>query len=358
MTTTDELLVRTFLPLLPWLLQKTGGAPTIAIAHATAQSLIPPPNNVRQQIIDLFGAFSHPAMRSASYRRKVRRRVMHHIDRHKRLRQVKQSVERIMAEIFGKSWWEKVSPADLSRIRKDVETEKEIKEHYAQLEETDDLLQAYPFISPSQKHEVVALLFEFALTGQSHVKPRVKFSSLAAAFGFDSDYLQSLSAEAFVQVTFSRLMQIYGIGRDAPDEVALTRILRLMVKTHLPPEQEHQTTPEALKKATEAGLIHRGLVVKDKETGEVVHEYVEDPRATCLIREVEDEDEARGKFDRIVSHVKLSPAERLVLQGMRQQLKGEELAEWAAAQEGGPRKASVPVLASKVMDKLRRAAKT
>ena len=132
------------------------------------------------------------------------------------------------------------------------------------------------------------------------------------------------------------------------------RLLKWLVKTHLPPGKEPEPTPEARAKAIEAGLIYRGVEVRDDETGEVVGVEVEDPTATRFIRQAEVKDE----LERIVSRTELSPGERLILMGMRKGREGEELAEWAEAQGKGVSRASVPVLESRVRAKLRAAAKT
>ena len=53
----------------------------------------------------------------------------------------------------------------------------------------------------------------------------------------------------------------------------------MLVKLYLPAEGEPNTTPEALNKAIQAGLIHKPIVTKDNETGEVVGMDIEDTNA-------------------------------------------------------------------------------
>ena len=81
----------------------------------------------------------------------------------------------------------------------------------------------------------------------------------------------------------------------------------------------------------------------------------DDPTSTRFIAQVEHTDE----LDRLISRVKLSPAERIVLAGRRKGLEGEALIYYVGKhpQGGGISRASIPVLASKALSKLRAAAK-
>jgi len=316
---------------------------------------MPPPPFLQRTIVEELAFLSHPALNSACHRRRLRCWVMHRMERH--YQQIWPVTRSIMADTMAK-WQQEGYHLDTSRIRKfaevEAEIEKETNEHYAHLEDSNDLLQAFPFISPFRKHDMVALLFEFALTGGSQNKPKIRRNSgIWAALGFSPDELDSLPPEGAVRVIVSRLFKLLGIS-EAPDELAFARMVRWLMKTHLPREQEPETTPEAMSKAIAAGLIHRGYEVRDKDTGEVDETVVEDPAATRFIREVEERDE----LDRLVCRVELSPGERLVLMGILEGMEGEALAEWVEGQGAGVSRASVPVLKSRLVSRLREAGKS
>jgi hypothetical protein len=200
---------------------------------------------------------------------------------------------------------------------------------------------------------VVVLLLEFALAGESQYKSNIRRNSgLWAALGLNPNGLSGLTPEGVAEIMLRRFMRIFGLDGGPPEEKTQSNLLRWVIKSHLPRDTEPGTSPEAITKAVKAGLIYQGHEVKDDETGELVETEVEDPGAERFVMEVERRDE----LDRLVARVRLSPGERLVLQGMRLGLKGEDLAAWVVEQRQGLRRVSVPVLASKLMSKLKKAA--
>jgi len=242
-----------------------------------------------------------------------------------------------------------------TRIRKLWDIEAETNDYYARLAESHDSAEVLARIGQETAPDTGNLLWEFALYGEGGSKPRLRRSSAVwTALGLDPRQLQGMTPEDGLWVCLSRFQALFGLGGKPPEEFNLLRLLRWVIETHLPPEQQPETTSEAQSKAIEAGLIHRGLEVKDRETGEVVEVEVEDRGATRFIHQAE----ARDELDRIVSRLELSPGERLVFMGIRKGLEGKQLTDWVEARGEGLSRTLVPVLARRVMSKLKVAAKT
>ena len=344
----DALLIRTFLPLIPWFIIKVGGFP-VSSHGAVSQCFVPPPSNVSRELARGFSPFSSDALRSPSYRREVRRLAM------RRLAPVCEEIRPWSQALLAELLPERERQYDPSCIRKLVETEAEIKDWFDQaaLELVRTLPEDSPLIFESRRQDELTLLLELALTGQASGRPKVirRDSAIWSILGIDPNEFQSLSPQEGASLAIRQFFGILGIGAEGPDETRLKKLKAWMLERHLPPEEPTETTGHALREATRAGLVHPVRTTCDKRTGEPIGEVEVDDGCDSarFIRQVEDSDE----LDRIVSRAKLSPGEQLVLMGMRNGFKGEELQKWVEARGQGIKSSSVPVLATRVRSKLR-----
>ena len=345
--------VKTVLPLQSWTLQKALG-PVLKPSEwrAVALSFLPPPDSIVNVIMREITPLDSTALLSASARRRFRNRVKRYIEGQLCGSRMASSMRgyllayRQKLEAAGYT-------ADFARVRKLRDIEAETNLYYTQLAQSHDLAETLG-VDQEKEHDITTLLWEFALYGEGGCKPKLRWNSVPySVLGIDPEQLNSLPAEDAPPLFLSHLLALLGMGDDPPDERKLLRLLKWVVRTHIPANHEPQTTPRAITNALSMGLVHRAYEVKDKETGEIEVE-IEDSDATRFIRETEVKDE----LDRIVSRAKLSPGERLVLTGMRRGLNSKELAEWAKDHGVPITGSSVNVLASRVKAKLRAADKT
>lgn len=345
--------VKTFLPLLTWTQQKALG-PVFKPNEwrAVALSLLPPSNSIVNVIMRESTSLNSAALLSASARRRFRNREKRHIEDQLRGNRMASSMCGYLL-----AWRQKLEAdgyiADFARIRKLRDIEAETNLYYTQLAQSRDWAETLG-VDQDREHDVTTLLWEFALYGEGGCKPKLRRNSVPYnVLSIDPEQLNSLPAEDVPPLCLSRLQALLGMDGEPPDKRKLLQLLKWVVATHIPADHEPQTTPEAIANAVSRGLVHRGYEVKDKETGEIEVE-IEDSDATRFIRETEVKDE----LDRIVSRVKFSPGERLVLTGIRRGLKGKGLAEWVKGRGMAIAGSSVGVLSSRVMAKLKAAAKT
>lgn len=286
--TTDRI-VDTVVPLLLWLMKKTLG-PCFKRDEwrAVALSLVPPPDNVVNSIRREIGYLETPALLAPSYRRWLRNCYKRYI-RHQ-FRDNGMVLQRIRQYFIQ---WRQALEAtghafDPTRIEKLSDIEAEMTDYYAHGCAQKDLSNMLGLLDEERVHDATTLAWEFAFYGGGGSKPKLRRNSaLWKALGLDPEQLENMSdADGFI-LFISRFMALLGLAGQPPDEPNLRRLLQWVVRTHLPPEEEPTTTPEARSKAIEAGLIHKGIVTRDKETGEVAGIDVEDPNATDFMRKVE-----------------------------------------------------------------------
>lgn len=346
--------LKTVLPLTTWTLQKIFG-PFFepSVWRAISLSLVPPPDFLENVIMRDTGDVDIKRFLSPSERRRVRKRFMRDLGH-----EVNNDPVFVQMREYLLSWRQKMEAAgytaDTNGIRKLRDVYAETNEYYSKLAQSHDLLEVLPSLTPDQEQETIGLLWEYAVYGECGVKPTIRRDSpLWKVFNIDPEQLQSMSPGDAVITFLSRIQALAVLSGEPPDESRMLRLMKWMVRTHLPDEGETRTTPHAMSRAIEAGLIREANVIRDKDTGEIEKIEVPDLEASRFVDQVE----ARDELERIVSCADLSPGERVVLDGMRQGLKGEPLAEWVEAQGAGVRRASVTVLASRVLSKLRAAAK-
>jgi hypothetical protein len=346
--------LKTVLPLTTWTLQKIFGPFFEPSAwRAVALSLVPPPDSLENLMMRETQDADIRRFLSPSERRRFRKQFKRDLGH-----EFSNGPVFVQMREHALSWRQKMEAAgytaDPSRIRKLRDVYAETNEYYTELAQSHDLLEVLPSLTPDQEQEAIGLLWEYAVYGECGVKPTIRRDSpLWKVLNIDPVQLESMPPVDAIFTLWSRFETLVGLSGDQPDESRMLRLLKWMVQTHLPAEEEPETTPHAKSRAIEAGLVYKAHAIRDKDTGEIEETDVLDPEASRFADRVEVKDE----LDRIVSCADLSPGEHLVLDGMRKGLQGEPLAEWVEAQGAGVRSASVPVLASRVLSKLKAAAK-
>jgi hypothetical protein len=284
MNATDPL-VRTFLPLYTWMLQKIFGPVLERDAwKEVAQSVVPPPKYMVDLITREFADMDSPALLSAVARRRFRKQKQY--DQRGQLRNNSMvSVVREYCLDLREKMEAKGFRGAPGRIRKWKDLEAETNDYYSRLAEHPELPESLGPISSDKAREIVALLWELAVYGRykSDTKPKITRSSMIfKALGIDSDKLMAMNEmndKDGLLMCLSLFEAPLGLRGQPPEENKLLQLLRWAIRTYLPSDQEGKTTPEALSKATIAGLIHKPIVIKDKETGKVVEMDIEDTSA-------------------------------------------------------------------------------
>ncbi len=272
--------VKTFLPLLPWHLQKVLG-PVLKPAEwrALALSLVPPPFNVVNIIIRKFGDWDSPSLLSAAERRRIRNAIK---------RDLRHDFRDDSRALLVRHWlvkWRKGLEAsgytsDPAHTGKMADLVNERSEYYAGLAGRTELSELLGSVSPERAHDAAALLWELALYGEAEIKPKLRpNSALWTIIGIEPREFEGINPEEVLDACYARFKNLLGLDDGLPDEARLLQLQKWMVKAHRPSDQEPETTPEALSKATIAGLIHKPIVIKDKETGKVVEMDIEDTSA-------------------------------------------------------------------------------
>lgn len=283
-----ESIVKTILPLHTWKLQKAAGPVfTQDVWRAIALSLVPPSDSIVKTILKQCAGLDGRKLLSPSYRRWVRNRYKHYI---KRLLHNNPYMVPIRKWLLSQR--QKLEAqggtADPSRIRKLREIEAETNNYFQQLIQTEQLPEELTGIV-RENPDALNLLWEFAVYGEGGNKPKLRPNSgIWNALGLDPGQIEGMSPVDGLIACLDRFMALFGLAGEPPDEPRIRRLMRWVVRTHLPPQKEPETTPEARAKAVEAGLIHRGIVTRDEETGEVIDTDVEDTTATQFVHEVEE----------------------------------------------------------------------
>lgn len=181
---------------------------------------------------------------------------------------------------------------DPERIRKLRDIEAETNDYYSRLDEevappstqSEEMIDG-ELLSPivlgpvtsKRAHDIVSLLWEFAAYGEAGDKPKItRNSTIYKALDIDPDELVEMTDEDALLLFLNRFESLMGLRGQPPEENNLLNLTRWVIRRHLPSEEEPETTPEAVSKAVEAGLIHKPIKVTDKESGEVAQVDVED----------------------------------------------------------------------------------
>ena len=273
-----EPIVKLVLPLESWVLQKVAGPVyTDAIWRAIALSRVPPPQSLVNTIVRECADLDSPALLAPSYRRRVRNRRKRYVRR-----QLRDNPLMLAVRGWLLTWWQELEAegytADPSRIRKLADKEAEANAYYEGLlqlqgEELPEPLGSLVRARP----DAINLFWEFALYGEGGSNPKIpRNSPLFKMLNIDLEKLDTMTSEQGLLYCLSQYVALQGLNGSPPKMANLRQLLRWVVRTHLPPEREPETTPEAISKAREAGLVHKGIVTRDNETGEVVGMDVED----------------------------------------------------------------------------------
>ena len=181
---------------------------------------------------------------------------------------------------------------DPARIRKLRDLEAETNEYYGRLTEevappsifSEEKVDGEPLspivlgpLSAKEARDIMSLLYEFAVYGEGGNKPKIRRTSyIWKALGIDPNQVMKMSAEDGLLLCLSRFEALLGLRGQPLEEHNLLRLVRWVIRTHLPSDREPGTNPEARSKAEIAGLIHRGIKVIYEESQEVVQVDVED----------------------------------------------------------------------------------
>lgn len=285
-------LVRALLPIVPWTLQKVSG-PFFKPREwqAVALSFVPPPKILVNAIKREGAGLDSQALLSPSYRRRLRNLCKDYVRSQLRNNPMPLVVQEHL--LHWRQEWETAGYiTDPARIRKLRDIEAETNDYYNCLaeeaalpltfgEETVDGELLSPIVlgpvSSRRAQDIVSLLWEFATSGEGAVKPKITRSSpIYKILGIAPDELEEMTDEDALLLFMDRSEALLGLRGQPPEENNLLNLTRWVIRTHLPPEQEPKTTPEAMSKAVEAGFIHRPIKVTDKERREVVQIDVED----------------------------------------------------------------------------------
>lgn len=348
----DALLIRTFLPVIPWFIIEVGGFPESA-RPAISKCFVPPSQSLSRELVRDFSCFYSEGLRHATERRRLRRWAMRRLAPH--IEEIRPWFRLNLRDLVPEGEWQ----YDPSRIRKIVDTEHDINDHFIRAEH--ELMESVPdgslLIEKSRRHDELALLREACLVGGTVRKPGAirRDSPVWSILGIDPDESMTLPPREDVPLFLRCFLKILGVGTEAPDETQLQKLSTWWIERHLPSNEPTVTTETALKNAAEVGLVHVMETIFDKDTGEPIGETEVEDRSdrTRFVRQVEVKDE----LDRMVARARLSSGERLVLMGMRKGYDGEGLAKWVEALGQGIKRSSVPVLANRVRTKLRAALK-
>jgi len=294
-----EAIVKLFLPLHLWCLQKICG-PFFKPSEwqAVALSLVPPPENLVNTIVRECADLDSPALLAPSYRRRVRNQYKRYVRR-----QLRGNPLMLAARGWLLRWRREREAegytADPSRIRKLADIEAETNAYFEGLLQLQGELQGEELPEPlgslvRARPDAINLFWEFALYGEGGHKPTLRLNSgLWQALGIDPENLDAMTPEQGLLYCLSQFVAFLGLNGSPPKMAS--QLLRWVVRTHLPSEREPETTPKAMGKAIKAELVHKGIVTKDNDTGEVVGMGVEDPNAADFVSVVEAGGEAAGR---------------------------------------------------------------
>lgn len=272
-------LTRTFLPLFIWHFQKIFG-PVFTSDEwcAFAGSLVPPPNNLANTIKKEFGDFDSQALFSSSERRRTRNECKSDLRRKLRDDPMVRPARCILYQ-FRQNLEEKGFRGEPGQILKWRDIEAHINSRWEQAignneypEELRRIVKEYP--------DAPNFLWELALYGRGEKKPKLhRKSALFTILGLDYEELVTGHPEDILSLILSRVFNLGGLNGGPPDKTRIVRLVEWLVRNSLPIDAEPETTPRALSMAKQAGLIHKPIVVRDRETAEVRETDVEDTRS-------------------------------------------------------------------------------
>lgn len=275
-------LTRTFLPLLTWHFQKIFGPVFSADEwHAWALALVPPPDKVANTIEEDWAEYDSLALLSSAARRRLRRWAQGRLRRKLRkdpfVLPVREYLRMRRAAIEAKGF-----ESDVSRLGKWRDAEIELTSRWLSLfsgEEPPNELKAVIKSHP----DALNLLWELAIYGYTGQKLELRRnSSLYSIMDLDPGQLEKARPED-APIIFSYLFDRVGLGDTPPEKAAVLKLIWWFVRHLLPPESEPPKEPDVLARATEAGVIYKGVVTKrDEETGEVKEIDIVDPTTMHL----------------------------------------------------------------------------
>lgn len=229
------------MPLVPWTLQKVCG-PMLNRDQwrEIARSLVPPSQSVSDVILKEAAVPISPALLSPSWRRKLRSSYRHFV-----CRQLHGNPLALAARQYLLEWKAKLEKENMeysptpTPIRKlaDIEAERrmEFEEMAQKPEEIGDLFPPEKVLDPrvysqmmkelgsdGYNLQVIGFLMEFALRGESTVRPEITSrSNLWPIIGVDPKMLDSLSPEAGMILILDAPFKKVGAGLGKPDDEVL-----------------------------------------------------------------------------------------------------------------------------------------
>lgn len=242
---------------------------------AIAGSLVPPPNNLANTIKKEFRDFDSQALSSSSERRRTRNECKSDLRRKLRddptVRPARRILYQFRQNLEGKGF--RKEPGQILKWR-DIEAD--INSRWEQAignneypEELRSIVKEYP--------DALNFLWELALYGRGEKKPELhRKSALFTIMGLDYEELVTGHPEDILSLILSRFFSLGGLNGDTPDKTRVLRLVEWLVRNSLPSDAGPETTPRALSMAKQAGLIHKAIVVRDRETAEVRETDVED----------------------------------------------------------------------------------
>ena len=289
-----DLITRTWIPLLIWILQRAGAPQD---GRTLAQSLLPPPDNVIGALHREFPVRLEPLL-SPCFRRRFRSWAKQQLV--DQFPQEMCAVNRQVLADFRKRLEDKGYKFNPSRLPPLKDIEQKMNQGFARLAENP--CELAPISPPGRERELPSLFWELAQCGEGETRPKLRQNSkIWDILGIDPKQFQDLTDDEALKLVVSLFVNLFEMAEQQP--ARLISLMKEFMKIHLPVEQERPTTPVALSKAAEDGLIHRGRVVRDKETGEVVHEDVEDQTSTDFLGEVEDEDARQWLYQELIPNL-------------------------------------------------------
>ena len=250
----ERRLVNTLLPLTPWVLQKVCG-PMFNWNqwHDIALSFVPPSQSVSDVILKEAAGSISPALLSPTWRRKLRSRYRRFFCRRLRRNPLALAARQYLLEWKAKLEKENMgyspTPTPIRKLA-DIEAERrmEFEEMAQKPEEIGDLFPPKKVLDPrvysqmmkelgtdGYNLQVIGLLMEFALRGESTVRPEITSrSNLWPIIGVDPKMLGGLAPEAGMILILDALFKKVGAGLGKPDDEGLRKMAEWAIRTHLP----------------------------------------------------------------------------------------------------------------------------
>lgn len=246
-----------------------------------AQSVVPPSKYLVDLITREFADIDSPALLSVAARRSLRKQIQRDLRGQVRNDPMASAAKEYLLGLREKMEAKgfRVTPG---RIRKWKDLEAETNNYYNRLAENPELPESIAPISLDKARDIIALLWELAVFGRykSDTKPKItRSSAIWKILGINPDNLVALNEmndkDGLLEY-LSVFEDLLGLRGQPPEENKLAQLAKWVIKRYLPSDYEPETTPEALSKASIAGLIHRANKIIDTETREVVHVEVAD----------------------------------------------------------------------------------